>query len=573
MNGMDIRNRFQKILIPATSKSVLSPFVIFTTFVISAVLHLGSGFYVGTQSTLMRAFISGSAMLPAFLLIAVIQAIPMRSEFNRSIVIVTSYVAGSASRGFLVAVQLKTYNGNEDWKFRVPASAFILSLTILMLTLGVETYRKRRDFIADLERENAELQAALKELEVISASEFTKGTSQLIAGISTELSNGDLHPAHQQIETIEKIIQEQIRPLSAKLAQEMSVRIPAKFSVKKQKFIQAWTSQNLFAHLPSWWAAIPAGLAPLPLVVFFAGWFHGLLTFTTVFLVFSLSQIIVKRIFSKRLQNLKSPMREIILLFIFEIEGAITALATWFGLRNTSNSHITILPAFIGLPMYLLILVVSSTFFAESRARAANLVDVRASLRWTIARVELLSWYYRGEMTRLLHGPIQNALLATQVRLQKDSSGDGIRYLIPQLRERLNTWQEDQLGRAEGQRNIHSELLSLQGLWHGLASIQISLPDNVLKLFSRDQPGTGIATDICTELVSNAVRHGSSTDIEITFAQQEHGVRIQFNDNGSEIPEFTRSGVGSRILDDCTVEWWRERVGSRNELSALIPVA
>jgi hypothetical protein len=46
---------------------------------------------------------------------------------------------------------------------------------------------------------------------------------------------------------------------------------------------------------------------------------------------------------------------------------------------------------------------------------------------------------------------------------------------------------------------------------------------------------------------------------------------MEVRDNGSAVGETTRSGLGTRLLIECTLEWSRTRVGGGQLLAALVP--
>jgi glucose-6-phosphate-specific signal transduction histidine kinase len=82
--------------------------------------------------------------------------------------------------------------------------------------------------------------------------------------------------------------------------------------------------------------------------------------------------------------------------------------------------------------------------------------------------------------------------------------------------------------------------------------------------------------EICKEAVSNAVRHGEAKNITISIDRSaDELLVIEAADNGRGIESDAIPGVGSRMLDDLSVDWSisNNRGTARTVLAAHLPLA
>ena len=80
--------------------------------------------------------------------------------------------------------------------------------------------------------------------------------------------------------------------------------------------------------------------------------------------------------------------------------------------------------------------------------------------------------------------------------------------------------------------------------------------------------------DLVPELVFNSIKHGRARDVRVTLATAgERTLTLTCQDDGVLFSEHATGGLGSRLLDDCAIEWSRERHGGSTVLIAVLPIA
>ena len=75
-----------------------------------------------------------------------------------------------------------------------------------------------------------------------------------------------------------------------------------------------------------------------------------------------------------------------------------------------------------------------------------------------------------------------------------------------------------------------------------------------------------------TEAVSNAVRHGRARRVEVAITAGARCVEMRVWDDGTTPIGESRAGLGSQILEDCSLEWSRTGDDSGHELRVVLPV-
>ncbi|NBT85409.1 MAG: ABC transporter ATP-binding protein, partial [Alphaproteobacteria bacterium] len=87
--------------------------------------------------------------------------------------------------------------------------------------------------------------------------------------------------------------------------------------------------------------------------------------------------------------------------------------------------------------------------------------------------------------------------------------------------------------RQENQKILH-KLEDLKKTWDGLVEITIEVPDELVKDLNTSRESVIIFNELLKEVLSNSVRHGQSTIVEITFEQVTPGeVKVLVLNNGT----------------------------------------
>lgn len=211
-----------------------------------------------------------------------------------------------------------------------------------------------------------------------------------------------------------------------------------------------------------------------------------------------------------------------------------------------------------------------ATVFIFGRSRRlteAHLIEVNEQIEHSIARLRQEIWFTRRNLTWVLHGPVQSALVSATIRLQSASVlGATDRAVIwSNIRdayELLST-----TGRADPDfTEFAGELTSL---WHGLCEISFNDPGALVERVAADPSATAALIEVVREAVGNAIRHGNATSVDVTILDQDADlVRLVITDNGSGMADGATPGIGSDLFTSLAFDWSSETSPSGTTITA-----
>jgi hypothetical protein len=204
-----------------------------------------------------------------------------------------------------------------------------------------------------------------------------------------------------------------------------------------------------------------------------------------------------------------------------------------------------------------------------------ELVEATTQLRRRLVTDNVSALHFEQAVSHVLHGPIQDAIAASLKRIQSmppdalpgDSEVEIVRNHIENALQLLND---------SPLRNYSIErgLKGLAALWSGLVDINVSLDKKTVEVLESAQTTSSIIIEVVREAVSNAIRHGDATkiDIDIKYIEFPADIHITVNNNGKSLSTQTSTGIGTKLLTDMTLEWSRENHPEGVELRAIVPL-
>ena len=212
-----------------------------------------------------------------------------------------------------------------------------------------------------------------------------------------------------------------------------------------------------------------------------------------------------------------------------------------------------------GLPI-----VVARAALDELDVNLADLQEVDAELTWRVKRLQMIQWSQQRGTARALHGPVQSAIAAAAQRLRSTDELDA-----GELRSQLVALLES--GAEPGDSSWSSGISRTMATWDGLCSVEVRASESATAGLQSDHVCAEIAVEIVAEAVSNAVRHGSARNVEVTVGETPHRVELLITDDGSGEAGF-HVGLGTRLLEDCALAWSRGMVEGRMTLDVSLPM-
>ena len=106
--------------------------------------------------------------------------------------------------------------------------------------------------------------------------------------------------------------------------------------------------------------------------------------------------------------------------------------------------------------------------------------------------------------------------------------------------------------------------------WSGMCDISLELDDRVATATANDPEVAESVLVVTLEMISNAVRHGHATTIDISIQRESKGtIRLIAINNGSLVGSDFSAGLGMALYDELCANW-EIRDGTPVTVDALI---
>ena len=164
----------------------------------------------------------------------------------------------------------------------------------------------------------------------------------------------------------------------------------------------------------------------------------------------------------------------------------------------------------------------------------------------------LQNLHQRRALAQQLHGQLQSVLLATLTRLKKNpgsTDGGELRRELMSLSRHLSGTEQPSSGTAV---TLNHGLTVLGQRWEGI--LEVAYDTSGVSSFL-DPEDVRAIIDVAEESVSNAVRHGMATAIDITIATSPACISVIASDNGIG-PRLGEPGIGSLLYSSLPGAEW-----------------
>lgn len=182
-------------------------------------------------------------------------------------------------------------------------------------------------------------------------------------------------------------------------------------------------------------------------------------------------------------------------------------------------------------------------------------------LEWNVARIRENQYRSQRTLARNLHGSVQAKLASSYLELEQLSNGGAITEL--KLDETLSAIQQtiDSVSiEPELPHDLMSVIHKIQENWAAIAEIQADIEEQDLSRIQRDPLFMATLLDVIPELVFNGVKHGQATRISVSIRfKSDRVICLTVVDNGKNQLQDSKVGLGTRILNESSIAWSRER--------------
>lgn len=166
------------------------------------------------------------------------------------------------------------------------------------------------------------------------------------------------------------------------------------------------------------------------------------------------------------------------------------------------------------------------------------------------------------EAARILHGTVQTRLIACAVAIERAASNRDAVAFQSALREAQQILSGNSFTEDDRETSLADEVQRKVFLWSGLCEVKVNTDSSADEIRGRTARDVGRVVE---EGLSNAIRHGAATSIEISVAIEKDTIVVVIHDNGIG-PQPGERGLGSAVLDGLSDSWDLSAVPSGSRL-------
>ena len=216
----------------------------------------------------------------------------------------------------------------------------------------------------------------------------------------------------------------------------------------------------------------------------------------------------------------------------------------------------------------------ATSVFDQLKTTNAQLEDVLADLKTELAALNATDHALRKNISRVLHGPIQEAVASSLRKLHASpelATEDGF---FDALRQKIQTALDSLDVTTTSPIDLGAELEDLQEVWEGSVTIETVIADDALTALTEHPTASHILLELIREACQNAIKHGDADTIRISLDidQETPTAHLEITNSGAPLPHSSRPGIGSALFDDLTISWTRNTVPEGVRVSGVVPL-
>lgn len=490
-------------------------------------------------------------------------------------VTVMGFVVAGMLRGIVLTSLLIAIDAVEDplWLYRITASLLVQSTLLMIVALVVSAMRAHT-------RALRELVAVQRELEATQArimSEVTERNKETLLRVKARLAEEmvalDSMSGDASVAELQRLASDVVRPLSHELAAPIERLAPAGLiddeRITRRQVVAQMTDRAPLRPISS------ALLMALIMITAAAGVFgpRGLALMAVVLGSVLAWSWLGNRVLSAVLPRVSPDGALILVVTAALVIGYFAAGAGAWVLRGDPVAGWIFAAGGLFVAGIVLLLALVSAVLRQQVVAERELADYTARLRRAVVHLRQAQWFQGQALSRALHGPVQSAVTSAALRLDAalrsgqptDQLVRGIRAELAQVVDVLDVDESEAI-------DLDDSMARIRGTWEGLCSVRIDMTDAAREHLLDDPVATAILIDLLTEAVSNAVRHGEATVVEASVeGSAPDDLMLMVRDNGTAVAPEGAAGLGTSLLDACTLKWERSGDPSHSVLRAVLP--
>ncbi len=530
---------------------------LFQRIVIVTLIHFFIFFYMWVVNVLVLKRVERSALL--YLVLGTI-------------------ISATALRGLLIYSILKALGieNGVGLAFRMQASITNIGLAILVATLAVAFSSSHaastNRLIADQRKLRQLRDATIEKINLFDETFKNSIATQLqdsisaFKGAKSEDALKILRLAIDQVvRPLSEILDKQTRGILESPSQDVAYKINWKRVFSKSTHIDRISEVPIILALILFGGSALVHDFPLR---------TSLLEIASVLFLGILLIKISKIFFARVTKRLKRVPEALFMFLSLYLPGQFVGLESYFVIKDSQHpgQFIFLIPVFTVL-LGLLFAVFNSARREALEVRV-GIEIISAELNWELARARELNRQQQRLLSFTLHGQIQAAMEAAfiKLRLAIDSGvdNDSLRSSLAELIESAVTHIYRNFKSPD---SLDSVLVKIRDTWNGIAEVTWDMPSEVLKKVAADPISNTALIDLITEMSFNAVKHGKASSIEIRCQEVDSRIlELIVSNDGNVLEPSERRGLGSKLLEESTIDWNRFTEEAKTVTIARIPI-
>ena len=492
-------------------------------------------------------------------------------------IILGVFVVGATLRTLVVGSIFSWLMGPDSalWLQRANGSFITIGIVFVLTAYTVSGAREQRRRIQELDALQSDLKESAAQVQAGIQQRGEQSVERVRGILEAELATLQLQDAGADVQSLERIARDVVRPLSHDLADVSAVE-PAPLPVTPLKV--------------SWVKVVDLATRGRPLrplavmLLMFILVFGAMAVYPTAavrFLLFPPATFIVLRLVNPVAERIIGTrpvgVRFTILVVTSVVCGLIMGAVGYLIMVGMPIRQGTVLGAIFFVTIFTLGASVNAAVDASRQVVIDQLDAAAAQLRRNLALVNQVRWFQDRALSLALHGPVQAAISAAAYRLNSAmKSGEVTAELVDQVRADIKA-KLDVLGDSTREAVPFAEgISSIVGTWEGVCQVEPVIDPDVSRLLDGDAPLRACLVAIATEGVSNAVRHGGSTAVDLRMSIDSDAGVVLVNmasraPHRQELPPLRTSGLGMRQINDCAITWKLEVEPDGQCLRAALP--
>lgn len=500
---MTIQKTIANVIVTATRATLLSWPLAISIFFLSVLLHIFASPDIEQSSIGLRSFFALVSASPMFLPIWLALRAPIKSDSLKSALVLSSFFIAGALRGYLLWFLLRQFDlvALDALASRVITSSLNFGFSFFVLSYLWNSYIGYYLSIREKAVENEKLQESLDLITKETRQQYQSMINEISFGILRTLKEIQGSSTDEQINKLNSLVEEKVRPLRASLEVESAAWEPATIQRPKLKTLERIFTLDLAASVPPPWLVIPLTFAPIFINFTEFGLIPALevsLLSTIFVLLFSVPAFAWAKSF---LRGKRQLFQIVVLNFVFLLSGVIGSIGTVIPLLDKDRPTQLLFSGVSGFFLFAWFITLSLAYRQGLIDTQNQLIGIREKLRWAIARANLANLHNRRKLSRYLHGPVQSSIQSTVISLGI-SSNERDKDVFDHLIERLEESKSPDWRGAD----FKTRFDEIELLWQGLAEIRIDYGLDVEDLLNSDPTLAAHTIELSRDLASALVR-------------------------------------------------------------------